>query len=498
VIFRFDGENLAAQRAAERAAAAMVTGISEQTRAALRTLIVRAIREGIPPYDAARMIVSMIGLTEQQAGAAMSYREQLINEGLSFDRINVLVDRYSAKLLRQRSVTIARTECLPAETLVDAAVVRAVHRRPFKGRMVEVRTGDGRKFTATPNHPMLTHRGWVAAGLLDAGDHLICCRRQQKPSPPRDENVARPPTTLGEIFDAASAVGIIERRGCGKPDFHGDGVDGEVEIARPNRALMFGNFSPLDEPTLKEILSPTDLSAFPFCPTCRRLLEIDQTPCLCNGALADPALGEPFVDDASRHAQGLGNPLGRFSGEVALDDRASLDVCAVRGALAPAIKERTASIAPRAHGSRSPNRPMDGVPTTTGCLRDGGNAEARAVKLDRVTSVVVFQWAGHVFNLSTMDGYFTINDGMVTGNTMSALNRGALEAYGQAQQKGLLSGDAVKEWISTPDERACPVCLPLDGVTVPLKAMFATANGPLPGPVAHPRCRCAIAVLDPL
>ena len=192
MIFRFDGENLAAQRAAERAAAAMVTGISEETRAALRALVVRAIHEGIPPYDAARIIVSMIGLTEQQSQAAMNYRESLINEGLSLDRINVLVDRYSAKLLRQRSVTIARTEI------------------------------------------------------------------------------------------------------------------------------------------------------------------------------------------------------------------------------------------------------------------------------------------------------------------MGALNRGALEAYGQAQQKGLLSGDAVKEWITTPDERLCPVCAPLDGKQVPLKAMFETANGPLPGPVAHPRCRCALAVTEPI
>ena len=192
MIFRFDGENIAAQRAAERQAAAMVTEISGKTRAALRALIVRAIREGIPPYDAARMIVSMIGLTEQQAGAAMSYRERLINEGLSLESVDAEVRKLTKKELRKRAVTIARTEI------------------------------------------------------------------------------------------------------------------------------------------------------------------------------------------------------------------------------------------------------------------------------------------------------------------MGALNRGALEAYGQAQQKGLLSGDAVKEWITTPDERLCPVCAPLDGVQVPLKAMFATANGPLPGPVAHPRCRCALAVTEPL
>lgn len=80
---------------------------------------------------------------------------------------------------------------------------------------------------------------------------------------------------------------------------------------------------------------------------------------------------------------------------------------------------------------------------------------------------------------------------------MQALNEGARETYRQAQREGLLTDAAVKEWLTTDDEKACPICEPLDGVQVPLGDDFETENGPLPGPPAHPRCRCAMAVTEP-
>ena len=45
-------------------------------------------------------------------------------------------------------------------------------------------------------------------------------------------------------------------------------------------------------------------------------------------------------------------------------------------------------------------------------------------------------------------------------------------------------------WITSVDERVCPICGPLHGVVVPLTAQF---DGGFDGPPAHPRCRCDIA-----
>lgn len=114
ISFGFTGTNPDAQRAASTYGATRVTDISLETEAALRAVIARAIREGIPPYEAARTVRSMVGMTTRQAMAAMNYRAGLIEAGHSIDRVNGLVDRYTAKKVRERADMIARTETMEA------------------------------------------------------------------------------------------------------------------------------------------------------------------------------------------------------------------------------------------------------------------------------------------------------------------------------------------------------------------------------------------------
>jgi len=108
--FSFDGKNLNAQKAAARRAANLVTGVTKQTKAAIRAVIVRAFSDGISPYDAARLVRSMVGLTKQQALAAYAFRVELINSGLPIARVNRRVDAYAKKALKRRALTISRTE----------------------------------------------------------------------------------------------------------------------------------------------------------------------------------------------------------------------------------------------------------------------------------------------------------------------------------------------------------------------------------------------------
>lgn len=112
--FSFDDKAKAAQSAAERMAAAMITNISAETEANIRALIAQAIREGIPPYDAARTIVGMIGLTAPQGQAAMKYRAQMIDSGLTLEKVNAKVDKYVDELLISRAENIARSEVMDA------------------------------------------------------------------------------------------------------------------------------------------------------------------------------------------------------------------------------------------------------------------------------------------------------------------------------------------------------------------------------------------------
>jgi hypothetical protein len=92
----------------------ITTDLVPQTQQAVRTIIARAFAEGIPPREAAKLIRPMFGLNNPQAEAVMNYYDRLIAEGRKVDEVAGLAQRYTAKLQRQRSLTIARTETITA------------------------------------------------------------------------------------------------------------------------------------------------------------------------------------------------------------------------------------------------------------------------------------------------------------------------------------------------------------------------------------------------
>ena len=67
----------------------------------------------------------------------------------------------------------AHPRCLPGDTLVlPIGVVAAGSERWYEGNIVIIETLEN-KLTVTPNHPILTPNGWIAAGLLQQGDNIF-------------------------------------------------------------------------------------------------------------------------------------------------------------------------------------------------------------------------------------------------------------------------------------------------------------------------------------
>lgn len=64
------------------------------------------------------------------------------------------------------------------------------------------------------------------------------------------------------------------------------------------------------------------------------------------------------------------------------------------------------------------------------------------------------------------------------------------------QDKGRLSPNAQKLWITAKDERVCPVCGPLHGQKVKVNERFRTKDGEFWSPGLHPNCRCVIRLLE--
>jgi hypothetical protein len=136
VTYRFDVLNPRVLDWIDQGAAALVTEIGEETRAALRELIRRAWLEGIDVPTQARLIAQFVGLHSRQAGAALNLQKRLTAAALkpfagkksltpkevaavaaALAKVQATVDQYVARARRQRAVTIARTETIRAANM---------------------------------------------------------------------------------------------------------------------------------------------------------------------------------------------------------------------------------------------------------------------------------------------------------------------------------------------------------------------------------------------
>lgn len=88
-----------------------VTNVSQTQIDALKALITKAnALHDMSADELARAIRPMVGLTLQQAEAAMRYRDNLLSNGVSQKRTLDLTTRYAARMHRYRGYNIARTE----------------------------------------------------------------------------------------------------------------------------------------------------------------------------------------------------------------------------------------------------------------------------------------------------------------------------------------------------------------------------------------------------
>jgi SPP1 gp7 family putative phage head morphogenesis protein len=66
--------------------------------------------------------------------------------------------------------------CVLPDTKIMAPDAETIMRAEYSGNIIEVRTANGRRLRVTPNHIVLTPRGWVAAKHLVEGDEVVYYR----------------------------------------------------------------------------------------------------------------------------------------------------------------------------------------------------------------------------------------------------------------------------------------------------------------------------------
>lgn len=431
---------------------------------------------------AERVYSDLDGITEEM-GTRMS---RTLAEGLTRGQHPNEIARALADEVdigRGRAETIARTECLPGDALVDGAVVRTIFRRWYVGSMFEIETKNGGKLSATANHPVLTIRGWVSASRLQQGDHLIRSRRQENLGASGNKNVQGLPAKIGEIFESLRAVGVIERIRGSKDDFHGDGTDSDVEVLRPNGHLKVGGFSPLYKHVVQLSLEstrhlPADLLG--YCASCSGLLPVDQRVCLVCGAEGHARLNESVSDASPADVKHFGNSGDRSARQVQADDFLHVDVPQLVGnaALIPS-SGLGLGIGPNGGAclTNSFDNPFTVVSIPAGDFLGGYPGE---VEIDEVVSVRIRKFTGYVYNLETVQGYYT-TQGYYTGNCIRAHAEGQLDSF---KTLGVEEVGVAVEWATANDDKVCPKCQSLEGIVLKIDE----ARGLLP---RHPGCRCA-------
>lgn len=326
--------------------------------------------------------------------------------------------------------------CVVGDTRVSGPSAEVGYRRRYEGEVVTLVTAGGNELTVTPNHPVLTDRGWVRAGDVQEGDNLVSGSFGDgylRLGPDKDET----PPSIEDVVSALSMIGAPVEGGVptSTEEFHGDGGDSEVDIIA--RYDLFGHEgnTALGEPSLEgglkmgappfaggsfsgsgfgqaELLRGGALSAgeslASLCPEHFELFLRGVLPAEESGFVgaSDGEAGflEPAHDNSPADVESARHFVDAFSGSVDLVD---VGGCGdALGGGAPGFGDRFDPPAAESETERL------SVFAEYGCrlLERLG----LLVKTDRVLDKRVREFSGHVYNLQTSEGWYSANSIIVS------------------------------------------------------------------------------------
>jgi len=285
----------------------------------------------------------------------------------------------AATLDQARAAGWNHPNCFPGWVPVQSTTgLAGADTRWYSGDVVRVRTTSGREVTVTPNHPVLTTEGWVAAGAIHEGDHLIRHNAGIEGvslGAPDHEGAGK--TRISEVYEtlrqsshvsAATVPGAAEQ-------FHGDGAfDSDVHVVGADRLLGADG-----KPAAVEYTAEGEF--------------------LFGGRvqpdLTRPSAGSKLIGRAYHAADSI---VGSDSEALPLLDAGAGHTCVHCGG-------------PITEGDALPvEQPSDhvaGDALGAGELLDG---LAGQVSADQVVEVSRYEWSGHVFNLETGGGWYLADD----------------------------------------------------------------------------------------
>lgn len=126
----------------------------------------------------------------------------------------------------------AHWNCFPEYSNLQAVgKLEAVYRRGYKGKLIIFKTSSGADKHVTPNHPVLTLRGWVSADSLVVGDKVV--KRGLLDGEVRSVGASNVENEIAKAHEFAKPGRFMRnilhlKVPCSAEDFHNDAVDHET------------------------------------------------------------------------------------------------------------------------------------------------------------------------------------------------------------------------------------------------------------------------------
>lgn len=150
--------------------------------------------------------------------------------------------------------------CFPGASVVNYFFgVNRAYRHWYSGESTELVTDNGSVLKSTPNHPVLTHRGWVAAHLVECGDYVVDIGRDGFGG--LECNAQEVEATIADVFRALSVIGGSESTAARVGELHGDVTDDKIDIVSAKWELIGDGEAALDEGFHKLVFSMPDTAA---------------------------------------------------------------------------------------------------------------------------------------------------------------------------------------------------------------------------------------------
>jgi len=129
--------------------------------------------------------------------------------------------------------------CVVSNTIVGSdSLIKKFFKRYYSGKVVKISTSGGSNITVTPNHPILTERGWIRSNDIKKFDKIGCVDRRlyvNKISYPDKNNM---PAIVDKVFNFFFAMFDSCRIPGIDMQFHGDGSYSDVDIIFVHSKLM--------------------------------------------------------------------------------------------------------------------------------------------------------------------------------------------------------------------------------------------------------------------